>query len=60
MVRIKDISSDYFIFDERQYALIGQAKRKMYQLVDKVVVTVKNTYLERKNLDFNLVEDEEL
>ncbi len=60
MVRIKDISSDYFIFDERQYALIGQAKRKMYQLGDKVVVTVKNTDLERKHLDFNLVEDDEL
>ncbi len=60
MVRIKDISSDFFIFDERQYALIGQAKRKMYQLGDKVVVTVKNTDLERKHLDFNLVEDEEL
>ena len=60
MVRIKDISSDYFIFDERQYALIGQAKRKMYQLGDKVVVTVRNTDLERKHLDFNLIEDEEL
>lgn len=60
MVRIKDISSDYFIFDERQYALIGQAKKKMYQLGDKVVVTVKNTDLERKHLDFNLVEDDEL
>ena len=60
MVRIKDIRSDYFIFDERQYALIGQAKRKMYQLGDKVVVTVKNTDLERKHLDFNLVEDDEL
>ncbi|MGA9271762.1 MAG: ribonuclease R [Lutimonas sp.] len=60
MVRIKDISSDYFIFDERQYALIGQARKKMYQLGDKVVVTVKNTDLERKHLDFNLIEDEEL
>ena len=60
MVRIKDISSDYFIFDERQYALIGQANRKMYQLGDQVVVTVKNTDLERKHLDFNLIEDAEL
>ncbi len=60
MVRIKDISSDYFIFDERQYALIGQAKRKMYQLGDKVIVTVKNTDLERKHLDFNLIEEDEV
>ena len=58
MVRIKDISSDYFIFDEKQYALIGQANKKMYQLGDKVVVTVKNTDLERKHLDFNLIEEE--
>ena len=60
MVRIKDISSDFFIFDERQYALIGQANRKMYQLGDQVYVSVKNTDLERKHLDFYLEEDMEL
>ena len=57
MVRIKDITSDYFIFDEKQYALIGQVSKHMYQLGDQVTVTVKNTDLERKHLDFNLVED---
>jgi len=57
MVRIKDIRSDYFIFDEKQYALVGQADKRMYQLGDQVTVTVKNTDLERKHLDFNLVED---
>ena len=38
MVRIKDITSDYFIFDEKQYALIGQASKHMYQLGDQVTV----------------------
>ena len=57
MVRIKDITSDYFIFDEKQYALVGQADKRIYQLGDQVTVTVKNTDLERKHLDFNLVED---
>jgi len=57
MIRIKDITSDYFIFDEKQYALVGQADKQMYQLGDQVTVTVKNTDLERKHLDFNLVED---
>ncbi|MCA0932964.1 ribonuclease R [Lutimonas saemankumensis] len=57
MVRIKDIQSDYFIFDEKQYALVGQADKRMYQLGDPVTVTVKNTDLERKHLDFNLIED---
>ena len=56
MVRIKDILSDYFIFDEKQYALIGQETHKIYQLGDEVTVKVKNTDLERKHLDFNLIE----
>lgn len=57
MIRIKDITSDYYIFDEKQYALVGQADKRMYQLGDQVTVTVKNTDLERKHLDFNLIED---
>ncbi len=57
MVRIKDITSDYYIFDDKQYALIGQVSKNMYQLGDQVTVKVKNTDLERKHLDFNLVED---
>lgn len=57
MVRIKDITSDYYIFDDKQYALVGQVSKNMYQLGDQVTVKVKNTDLERKHLDFNLVED---
>ena len=56
MVRIKDIKSDYFIFDEKQYALIGQVTKTKYQLGDEVTVSVKNTDLVRKFLDFNLIE----
>jgi len=56
MVRTKDIRSDYYIFDEKQYAFIGQETKKVYQLGDEVTVSVKNTDLERKRLDFNLIE----
>ena len=57
MVRIRDIKSDYYIFDEEQYAVVGQSTKQMYQLGDNVQVSVKNTDLERKHLDFNLIED---
>ena len=57
MVRIRDIKSDYYIFDEKQYAIIGQSTKKMYQLGDVVTVKVKKTDLERKHLDFILIED---
>jgi len=57
MVRIRDIKSDYFIFDEKQYAIVGQSTKKIYQLGAVVTVKVKNTDLERKHLDFTLIED---
>ncbi|MDT7831369.1 ribonuclease R [Flavobacteriaceae bacterium S356] len=57
MVRIRDIKSDYYTFDEKQFAIIGEATKQMYQLGDIVKVKVKNTDLERKHLDFYLIED---
>ncbi len=55
MIRIKDIKDDYYIFDESQYAIVGQATKNTIQLGDNVVVKVKHTDLERKHLDFELV-----
>ncbi len=54
MVRIRDIKNDYYIYDEKQYALIGQATQHLLQLGAEVTVKVKNTDLERKHLDFDL------
>ena len=54
MVRIRDIKDDYYTFDERQYALVGERKGKMYQLGDEVDVMVKNTDLVKRHLDFSL------
>jgi ribonuclease R/exosome complex exonuclease DIS3/RRP44 len=55
MVRIRDIKDDYYIYDEKQYALVGQATNNLLQLGAEVMVRVKNTDLERKHLDFDLV-----
>ncbi|MBT8187563.1 MAG: ribonuclease R, partial [Croceitalea sp.] len=45
MVRIRDIKDDYYVFDESQYAIIGERFKKMYQLGDEVIVMVKSTDL---------------
>ncbi|MFJ1261205.1 ribonuclease R [Capnocytophaga canis] len=55
LVRARDIKDDYYIFDEKQYALVGEVTKNMYQLGDEVVVRVKNTDLLKKQLDFELV-----
>ena len=56
MVRIRDIQDDFYTFDEKQYALVGQANGYKYTLGDKVTVKVKRTDLERKQMDFLIVE----
>ncbi|MDT7828890.1 ribonuclease R [Pricia sp. S334] len=55
MVRISDIKGDYYIFDEKEYAIVGERTGKTYQLGDEVVVMVKNTDLLKRHLDFSLI-----
>ena len=56
MVRIREIKDDYYLYDEKQYALVGQSTKNLYQLGDHVLIKVKNTDLERKHLDFTLLD----
>ena len=53
MVRIRDFKDDYYVFDERNYAIEGERSGKIYQLGDQIMVTVKNADLEKKQLDFS-------
>ncbi|NNF20232.1 MAG: ribonuclease R [Flavobacteriaceae bacterium] len=55
MVRTRDIKDDYYVFDEKQYALVGERKKKVYQLGDEVRVMVKDTDLVKRHLDFSLI-----
>jgi len=55
MVRIRDIKGDYYIFDEKQYAIIGERTKNTYQLGDEVIVMVKSTDLVKRHLDFTLI-----
>lgn len=55
MVRIRDIKGDYYIFDEKEYSIVGERTKKTYQLGDEVVVMVKNTDLVKRHLDFALI-----
>ncbi len=55
MVRIRDIKDDFYEFDEKHYALVGQETKNMYQLGDEVIVKVKHTDLIKRHLDFELI-----
>lgn len=52
MCRTKDIKDDYYIFDEKQYALVGANTKNILQLGDEIIVKVKSADLVKKQLDF--------
>ena len=55
MVRISDIKGDYYVFNEKEYAVVGERTKTTYTLGDEVVVMVKNTDLMKRHLDFSLL-----
>ncbi|MGF1555791.1 ribonuclease R [Paucihalobacter sp.] len=55
MVRLQDLKDDHYIFDEKEYAVIGRKTKNMYQLGDEIVVKVKQADLVKKHLDFELI-----
>lgn len=59
MVRVRDIKEDYYVFDEKQYAYVGEMYKGLLQLGDEVFVKVKNADLVRKQLDFTYLRKNE-
>ncbi len=59
MCRIREIKDDYYTFDDKQYALVGEVTHNILQLGDEVYVKVKNADLVKKQLDFQYLRKNE-
>ena len=57
LVRMSDLADDYYIFDEKNYELVGERTRKTYKLGQSVRVTVSGTDPVLRSVDFVLAED---
>ena len=56
MVPIRDLVDDHYDYDEKTYSLIGTRKKHRYRLGDPLKIKVVKANLERRQLDFSLVE----
>lgn len=56
MIRLRDLSDDFYVLDEKNYCIIGQRKKKTYQLGDEVQVKVKKVDLSKRQIDFSLIQ----
>ena len=55
-IPIRDLDDDYYEFDEKNYCLRGRRKKRAYSLGDTITIKVARANLEKKQLDFALIE----
>ena len=56
MVPIRDLTDDYYEFDEKNYSIVGRHTNTRYRLGDKITIQVARANLDRKQLDFAIVD----
>ena len=57
MIRLRDIDDDFYVLDQANYCIIGQRKKRKYQLGDEVKIKVRKVDLAKKQIDFQLITD---
>jgi ribonuclease R len=55
-IHVRDLSDDYYLYDEKQYLLRGRSRGKSFRLGDKVTVKVISVNIEKREIDFAFVE----
>ena len=59
LVTLESFEDDLYTFNEEKFQLVGLATEKVYTIGDRVKVRVKNADMERKEVYFTLINEEE-
>jgi ribonuclease R len=57
LIRVRDLADDYYLFDQKQYALRGRSRGQVYRLGDRVRIRVLAVDPETRELDLELLAD---
>lgn len=57
LVRIENLSDDYYDYEQTKYRFIGQRTNKIYALGDKVKIQVSRANVEDREIDFIIAEE---
>ena len=57
MIHIRDMTDDFYIYDEATFAMIGRDTDKVIRLGDEVKVSVESVDLEKRSVQFTLLEN---
>ena len=54
MIRIRDFRDDYYIYEEANHQIVGEATGSVYQLGDDIRIRVRKVDIDKKQIDFDL------
>ena len=57
LIPLRDMTDDFYIFDEDEYCIYGKHTGKRFQLGEEVKIEIVKANLAKKQLNFKLVED---
>jgi len=55
MIPVRELSDDYYVFDEKHYSLRGRSRGKVYRLGDPLRIQVLSVNAEGRRIDFSIV-----
>jgi len=55
MIPVRELSDDYYVFDEKHYSLRGRSRGKVYRLGDPLRIQVLSVNSEGRRIDFSIV-----
>lgn len=56
LIHVSSLLDDYYYYDEDHHSFIGERKRRVFRLGDKVRVMVSKVNIDERTIDFTLVE----
>ena len=56
LVRVTSLYDDYYQYHEKRYCLVGERTHKTFRIGDKVKVRVERVDLERRHIDFGIIQ----
>jgi len=60
LIRFDDLGDDFFIYDENKKTLLGERTKISYKIGDKVKIRVKNANKILRQIDFEIVKEQEM
>lgn len=51
LLRIRDMDDDYYIFDEKNYRLVGKRRKKIYGFGSRITVRIAKVDFEKRQID---------